>query len=162
MSVAGAIDRLLRGLELALGLLLIGMVLLNFLNVALRYGFGESLLGAEEIQVYAMVWMTFLGAAIVTWRNAHLRMDAISVRFHPRVRAALAWAEAALALVVVGYVLRQSWLFVGRVMRLEQLSDVAHVPMWIPHSAVVVGLALVTLLLVVRAARLRGGADREA
>jgi TRAP-type C4-dicarboxylate transport system permease small subunit len=40
------------------------------------------LLGSDEIQVFIMVAMTFLGAAVVTRRNEHLRMD-VFVKFMP-------------------------------------------------------------------------------
>ena len=57
-------------------------MLLNFTNVLGRYLFGISLLGSDEVQVFIMVGMTFLGAAVVTRRNLHLRMDVL-VRFMP-------------------------------------------------------------------------------
>jgi TRAP-type C4-dicarboxylate transport system permease small subunit len=34
---------------------------------------------------------------------------------------------------------------------LEQVSDLAHVPMWIPHGAVVLGFALMVLIMLWRA-----------
>ena len=52
-------------------------VMLNFTNVVGRYLFGLSLLGSDEVQVFIMVAMTFLGAAVVTRRNQHLRMDVL-------------------------------------------------------------------------------------
>lgn len=143
----------MRGLELILGVALIAIVLLNFANVVGRYVFNHSLLGAEEVQVYTMIWMAFLGAAIVTWRNMHLRMDAIAINFPKPLQTALRWAEAALAIGVVGYAITQSsWSYVNRIFAFGSKSDVAHLPMWIPHSAVLVGLALVIVMLILRAA----------
>ena len=37
---------------------------LNFANVVGRYVFDYAFLGAEEAQIYIMVWMAFLGAAV--------------------------------------------------------------------------------------------------
>ncbi len=153
MLLERMIDGTLRALEWLLGLLLVAMVLFNFANVVGRYVFGATMLGAEEVQVFAMVWLTFLGAVIVTWRSAHLRMDAIAVHFPPVVRTLLRWAEAAVALGTLGYVLQYSWLFVSRIKRIDQLSDAAHVPMWIPHAAVLVGFGLIIVMLVLRAIR---------
>ena len=65
-----------------LALLFIVAVLLNFTNVVGRYLFGISLLGSDEVQVFIMVGMTFLGAVVVTRRNQHLRMDVL-VGFMP-------------------------------------------------------------------------------
>lgn len=153
MLLERMMDGALRALEWLLGLLLIAMVVFNFANVVGRYGFGTTMLGAEEVQVFAMVWLTFLGAVIVTWRSLHLRMDAISVHFPAVIKTVLRWAEAVIALGTLGYFLQYSWLFVSRVKRIDQLSDAAHVPMWIPHSAVLVGFGLIALMLVLRALR---------
>jgi TRAP-type transport system small permease protein len=153
MLLERMMDSALRALEWLLGLLLVAMVVFNFANVVGRYGFGSTMLGAEEVQVFAMVWLTFLGAVIVTWRGVHLRMDAISVHFPAVVKTFLRWIEAAVALGTLGYFLQYSWFFVSRVKRIDQLSDAAHVPMWIPHSAVLVGFGLIALMLVLRALR---------
>ena len=76
-----------------LALAFILAVLLNFSNVVGRYVFGISLLGSDEVQVFIMVGMTFLGAVVVTRRNQHLRMDVL-VQFMPApIRLALRIAE---------------------------------------------------------------------
>jgi len=88
-----ALDLLARIIELALALAFIVAVLLNFTNVLGRYLFGLSLLGSDEVQVFVMVAMTFLGAVVVTRRNEHLRMDVL-VRFMPAsLRVVLRIAE---------------------------------------------------------------------
>jgi TRAP-type C4-dicarboxylate transport system permease small subunit len=153
MLLERMMDGALRALEWLLGLLLVAMVVFNFANVVGRYGFGATVLGAEEMQVFAMVWLTFLGAVIVTWRGVHLRMDAISTHFPAAVKVALRWIEVGVAVATLGYFLQYSWFFVSRVKRIDQLSDAAHIPMWIPHSAVLVGFSLIALMLVLRALR---------
>ena len=103
-----ALDRLARVIELALALAFIFAVALNFTNVIGRYLFGLSLLGSDEVQVFIMVAMTFLGAVVVTRRNEHLRMDVL-VRFMPSaVRLLLRVAEQILLLLLAGFVLSQS------------------------------------------------------
>src|SRR3981189_2918740 len=77
-----ALDRVARVIELALAVAFIFAVLLNFANVIGRYLLGISLIGSDEVQIFIMVGMTFLGAAVVTRRNLHLRMDVL-VRFLP-------------------------------------------------------------------------------
>ena len=61
-----AFDWIARVIELVLAFAFILAVLLNFANVVGRYLFGLSLLGSDEVQVFIMVGMTFLGAAVVT------------------------------------------------------------------------------------------------
>ena len=149
-----AIDRVARVIELALALAFIFAVLLNFANVIGRYLLGLSLLGSDEVQVFIMVAMTFLGAAVVTRRNQHLRMDVL-VRFLPRpVQVGLRIAEQLLLVALAGFVMTQSYDYAQRMFRIGRTSDMAGVPMWIPHGTVTLGFALVLIVAVWGAVRM--------
>src|SRR6266511_3027098 len=63
------LDHLTRVIEVLLALAFIVGVSINFINVIGRYLFGFTYLGADEVQIYIMIWMAFLGAAVLTWRN---------------------------------------------------------------------------------------------
>ncbi|HET7297193.1 MAG TPA: TRAP transporter small permease subunit, partial [Burkholderiales bacterium] len=65
-------NRVMRALELGLGALLLAAIALNFVNVLGRYVAGRTLIGADELQTYSMVWIAFLGAGVVAWRGEHL------------------------------------------------------------------------------------------
>jgi TRAP-type transport system small permease protein len=141
-----AFDRVARIIEVVLALAFILAVLLNFGNVVGRYLFGVSLLGADEVQIFIMVAMTFLGAAVVSRRNLHLRMDVL-VRFLPaRARVALRVVELALLATVAGFVLSQSYFYARQMLRIGRTSDMAGVPMWIPHATVALGFAMIFLV----------------
>ena len=141
-----ALDRLTRIIELALAFAFIVAVLLNFTNVVGRYLFGLSLLGSDEVQVFIMVAMTFLGAVVVTRRNEHLRMDVL-VQFMPEAaHLLLRIAEQVLLILLAGFVLSQSYFYAGQMLRIGRASDMAGVPMWIPHGSVALGFALVLLI----------------
>jgi TRAP-type C4-dicarboxylate transport system permease small subunit len=148
-----AFDRIARAIELVLACAFILAVLLNFTNVVGRYLFGISLLGSDEVQVFIMVGATFLGAAVVTRRDQHLRMDVL-LQFMPApVRLMLRIAEQLLLIVIAGFVISQSYFYASQMLRIGRTSDMAGVPMWIPHGAVVLGFALI---LIVTAWRLIG------
>jgi TRAP-type transport system small permease protein len=151
-----AFDRVARIIEVVLALAFILAVLLNFGNVVGRYVFGVSLLGADEVQIFIMVAMTFLGAAVVSRRNLHLRMDVL-VRFLPaRARVALRVVELALLATVSGFVLTQSYFYARQMLRIGRTSDMAGVPMWIPHATVALGFAMIFLVAVWGLVRLAG------
>jgi TRAP-type transport system small permease protein len=151
-----AFDRIARIIEVVLALAFILAVLLNFGNVVGRYVFGVSLLGADEVQIFIMVAMTFLGAAVVSRRNLHLRMDVL-VRFLPaRARVALRVVELALLATVSGFVLTQSYFYARQMLRIGRTSDMAGVPMWIPHATVALGFAMIFLVAVWGLVRLAG------
>jgi TRAP-type C4-dicarboxylate transport system permease small subunit len=140
------LDRLARIIELVLALAFIAAVLLNFSNVIGRYLFGISYLGSDEVQVFIMVAMTFLGAVVVTRRDEHLRMDVLAKRAPQAVRFVLRLLEQVLLIVLAGFVLSQSYFYAAQMLRLGRTSDTAGVPMWIPHGTVTLGFALMLLI----------------
>jgi TRAP-type C4-dicarboxylate transport system permease small subunit len=143
-------DRLARAVEWILAIAFIVAVCLNFANVIGRYILGVSMIGADEVQVFILVWITFLGAAVVSWRKLHLRMDVLVHRFPEPVRVGLQLAEMLLVVVLSSFVLYHAWLYTRRIVALEQVSDLAEIPMVIPHSAVVAGFGLMALIAVWR------------
>jgi TRAP-type C4-dicarboxylate transport system permease small subunit len=138
-------DWLSRVLELFLAAIFIFAILLNFSNVVGRYLFGLSLIGSDEIQIYIMVGMTFVGAAVVTQRGRHLRMDVIARMLPLGVQRALRLLEQALLVIIAFIVVFQSSSYALRIFSLGRTSDMAGVPMWIPHGTVAFGFFLVLL-----------------
>lgn len=141
-----AIDAAARFIEAVLALALIGAVLVNFVNVIGRYGFGWSFFAADELQTYSMVYMAFLGAAVATWRGLHLRMDVLLQRLPEKVKALLGAVELALIVVLGGLVTVVSWQYVGKMYALGARSQTAQIPMWIPHLAIALGFGLMVLV----------------
>jgi TRAP-type transport system small permease protein len=138
-------NRLMNAIERALALAFIAAVCLNFANVVGRYGFGRSIAAADEIQIYIMVFMAFVGAAVVSWRRQHLRMDVL-VRFLPTgFQSALRWVEILLVLAAAGFVVVQSWRYSAQMFAIGRTSDLGGIPMWIPHGAVALGFALILI-----------------
>jgi TRAP-type transport system small permease protein len=151
--------------EHVLALALIAGIALNFVNVVGRYLIGTTLTGVDEIEIYILIWIAFLGAAVVTWHGNHLRMDVLLEACPPATRAAIRLLEVWVFAVITGFVAGYSFLYVEKIYALGAVSDIARVPTWFPHSAVVVGFGAMTLIvvgrLIVRALRLRLAEDAE-
>jgi len=144
--IARALDRLMTAIRWLLAAAFVLAVALNFANVIGRYVFGRSMLGADEIQIYIMVAMTFLGAAVVSWRGEHLRMNVIARALPGAMQAALHAAEVVLAVALTGFVAVQSSHYAAQMLALDRMSDNAGIPLWIPHGAVALGFGLVALI----------------
>jgi TRAP-type C4-dicarboxylate transport system permease small subunit len=136
--------------ERALGLALIVAIALNFVNVVGRYLTGFTLTGADEIEVYILIWIAFLGAAVVSWRRQHLRMDVLLGALPASVQAAVAVLETCVLAAVTLFVAFQSYRYVEKIYALGAVSDIARVPTWLPHSAVVVGFGTMALIVLIR------------
>ena len=158
-------DRMARVIELTLAVAFIVAVLLNFGNVVGRYLFGVSLLGSDEVQVFIMVGMTFLGAAVVTRRNLHLRMDVLLRFLPPLALALLRLIEQLLLVTLAAFVLSQSYWYAWQMWRIGRASDMTGIPMWIPHGTVALGFGLILAIAIWRLMRPpvpQPAADREA
>jgi TRAP-type C4-dicarboxylate transport system permease small subunit len=145
-----SIDALALALERLLGLALIVAVLYNFVNVVGRYVFGRTFISADEVQIYIMIYIAFLGAAVATWRRMHLRMDVLLQRMPRGVQAGLGALELALIGVLAAFVLYVSSGYVQQMAGLDARSQNAGIPMWIPHSAIVLGFGLIAVLSVLQ------------
>lgn len=73
-------NRLCKGLEYLMALLLALMVVLVFGNVVLRYGFRSGIVVSEELSRWLFVWMTFLGAVVGLNYGAHLGTEVLVKR----------------------------------------------------------------------------------
>ena len=86
VSMAAVFDRprCSRASKRVLAALLLGMVLMVFGNVVLRYAFNSGIQVSEELSRFFFVWLTFIGAIVAMRDGTHLGMDALR---HPPVAA---------------------------------------------------------------------------
>lgn len=155
-------ERLTLAIERVLAVAFVFAVCLNFANVIGRYVLDRSLLGADEVQIYIMVYMAFLGAVVVSWRRQHLRMDVLVQYFPAWFRQFLRAMEILLVAVLAGFVLVQSSNYAWQMLALDRKSDNAGIPMWVPHGAVALGFGLIALIALWRGIQwARGVSQRE-
>ncbi len=127
------------------------MVVLVIANVFCRYVLNFSLVWAEEISQYLMVWVAFLGAGLALRQGRHVAVEMLQERLPAAGRRAVRSALfiALLVFLVVLTVLGVQFAWFARDME----TPVLNVSMAIPYAAVPIGSALLAahLLLIVRA-----------
>ncbi len=133
-----------------IGALILISICLNFANVIGRYVFLSPIIWAEEAMIFIMIWCVFMGAVPVSWDGRHLRMDLMSSALGPTWQRAVNFCATAAFLIICGFVVVQSWGAVSLFARLGQESTVAGIPMVIPHSALLIGFALMLVAVAVR------------
>ncbi|MBI3455993.1 MAG: TRAP transporter small permease [Candidatus Rokubacteria bacterium] len=72
--------------------LLAAIVTLVALQVVARYVLRISLPWPEELARFLLIWLTFTGAVVGTWQNAHFRVDIIAQRLPPAAVRVLSFA----------------------------------------------------------------------
>jgi TRAP-type C4-dicarboxylate transport system permease small subunit len=157
-AIERAFERVLGVVRLVLGALVLGSIALNGANIVGRYLFGHTIVWAEETMIYVMVWLVFVGAPLVAWDNAHLRMDALSGAAPRPVRRFL---NAIGLVAVVGasaFVAWNAWHVVELMGRLGRRSVAGDIPMTVPHGAILIGFVLLILAVLIRWRRVVDGA----
>ncbi|HEX4329891.1 MAG TPA: TRAP transporter small permease [Burkholderiales bacterium] len=71
---------LIRAVEALLAVLMLGMVVMVFGNVVLRYFFNSGIVVSEELSRFCFVWMSFIGAIVAMHEGTHLGMDNVVSR----------------------------------------------------------------------------------
>jgi C4-dicarboxylate transporter DctQ subunit len=148
-----------RLLQLVVGAIMIGAVLINFANVVGRYLFLRPFIWAEEIMQFLNIWVVMLGAAVITRNGAHLKMDAVYNLVPPPARRILDALTNLLALAVSLYVIVQSIQMIRMLVATGQRSVIARLPMNVMYTAIPLGFGLTILFLLLR---FRNGQDRDA
>lgn len=69
-----------RAAEYVMIVLMIGISLLIFTQVVMRYVFNYSLFWSEELARYILIWITFIGASVGFKRTAHMGIDFVYMR----------------------------------------------------------------------------------
>ena len=59
----------------------IGLIFLTLFQVLSRYIFTVPIAFSEEVGRFLFIWISFLGAAIVMKKNAHIRLDLLQGRY---------------------------------------------------------------------------------
>jgi len=134
----------------ALILLLAAMACIVFANVTLRYLTNDSLVWAEEVARYLMVWLTFLGAGQVLRFGGHIAIENLHDVLPARLGRAL---RGLLVLALLGFFGVMAWYGVvyASAMRFQTTAATGVSFAWV-YMAIPIGFALLAihLLLVAR------------
>jgi TRAP-type transport system small permease protein len=139
------LPRLLRhlalGIEFAIAVLGALLIVLVFMNSALRFIINSDISWSLEIVTFLMLWVTFLGCAAAAARRAHMRVTEIaafilSPMFQRRLEVGINVVVGAIVLSAVWYgaeISIHTW---------QQETTVLYWPVGFLYSAMPVGLFL--------------------
>lgn len=125
------------------GLFLCVTVLVVIVNVALRYLFHGGLFWAEEVATTSFIWSVFIGSAAAYRYKMHIGIDFISQLGPAKFRAAVAVIINLLMLIINGYIVYLSTLFISA-NKLKR-TPVLDIPALYVNSALTVGFSLMAV-----------------
>lgn len=159
---AGLARTALLAARMLLGVVLVGLVLLNVVNAVARAA-GTVVIGVDEVLVFGMIWMVMIGMLLVTADRSHIALEILTACVGVHARCLLSIVTHSVMSAACAYAAVQSYGFIQRVTASGQTSMALGMPMLIPHSALLVGFggtAIIAAMIVVSDIRFlsqRGG-----
>lgn len=137
--LARIVDRLEEGI---ISLLLVGMTLLVFVEVVLRFGFNMGFLWMQEVTLHLSAWMVLLGASYCLKMGAHIGVDAVVRLIPPGPRRWVSVFAGVLCLFYCGLFFYGGWIYEKQMHMIGiELEDVP-IQRWVVHSIILIGFLL--------------------
>jgi len=134
--------------EKIISLLLVMMVILVFIEVVMRFGFGSGFLWAQELTLLISAWFVLFGVSYGLKVGAHIGVDAL-VKILPHTWQRIVSSVAVgLCLVYCGMFLYGGWIYLAKMKKIGIELEDMEFPTWIAHSILFIGMAFLTLRLV--------------
>ena len=135
------------------GFVIFSLMCLVTIAVFCRRVLQQPLIFSEEYSAYMMVFCVYLGAAYALREDAHIRVDVVTIRLSEGLQVYLRAFTSCLS-IVYGLVL--TWKSASLVFYYKEIGQramsVLETPTWIPAIFVPIGLAILTLQMMLCAA----------
>ena len=130
----------------ALILILSAMSVIIFANVALRYTTNFSIVWAEEVARYLMVWMTFLGAGLALRAGSLVAITNLHDAMGERVQK---FMRIVVVVGLLGFFLFMIWVGYSYALRMRfQMTPATRIPFSMIYAAIPIGFTLIAVHLV--------------
>jgi len=116
------------------------MATLVFVNVVTRYVFNFSIIWAEEVSQYLMIWIAYLGAGLALREGRHVAVEMLQDRLPTALGRRLRMAVGGLVLIFLGVVTVLGFQFAVFVWNQE--TPVLNISLGIPSLAIPIGALL--------------------
>jgi len=139
------IDFYCRALNVLNAILLLGILVLVFGNVVLRYGFNSGILISEELSRWLFVWLVFLGSIVALNDRGHLGTEMLVGRLG-RVGRVVCFAIAQVGMLYVTWLLLTGSIAQAK-LNLDVPAPVSGIPVAVFYSSgIVFGISALVLL----------------
>jgi TRAP-type transport system small permease protein len=137
---------IVRANQLLIGVMMLAMFVLVFINVLGRYGIGKSWAAAEEISTFLMIWVTYLSAGLALREGRHAAIDMFQDKLPIGLRRPL---RALLGVVILAFFGVLAWLGIRMsIFGWSQETIATQMPTGIPYLAIPLGSIMFCLHLV--------------
>lgn len=113
-----------------------------FIQVIMRYVFNNSLSWSEELARYLFIWLVFIGVSYGAKEMKHLKIDVCINLFPKKARPYVIILADIIVLIFAGIVIYAAYTTVVKYYHIGTASPAIHCPLWVVHSAALVGYGL--------------------
>ncbi len=141
-------------------LLLILMVVVVCLGVFFRYFLNASLVWYDEFASYLLVWLTFYGGVVASYRRRHIGFEVVVNRFQPNTRRIIDFVSECFVLTFQIVLFCYGWLLVRKMGDETAVSLVWVKKSWI-YSALPITGGLMFLISLMRLVDIAFARERQ-
>lgn len=120
------------------------------ISVVFRYFFNAPLTWAGEVSIFFLIWLTFLGGSWGLKYSSQASVSFLLDKFEGRNRKILEWIQMLAMILFLVVILYYSYKWIMLPSVAAQKSSSILLPMWIPYSAVPIGLTFALIHLIAR------------
>lgn len=120
---------------------MLGLTVITFINVFLRYVLGSSIPWSEEVCGFLIIWLTFGGSAYAFRMGAHIGIDSLVNRLKPKARHIVTILNKISVIVFFGIVGYFGYKYA--IIQANQLTPITRISASVPISAVPVGSVMI-------------------
>jgi len=124
-----------------LAFLIFTIVGFSMAQVVLRSVFHTGIVWVEPLLRYAVLWIAFVAAVVVTGRLRHININVIGRLLPPRPRLAVARLTLAVAAAVCAALARGAWIYLAEEQSFGSVAFLG-IPVWALTTIIFIGFAL--------------------
>lgn len=132
--------------KVILGIIVGTMFLIIITQVILRYIFSGGFSWAEEVTVFFMAWMTFLGSAIAVKQAEHINIDILVHKFSGKVKWTIILISKLIILFFIFIFLYYGYQFA--INSINFSSNVLGIPLIYPRISITISCVIIVIHLV--------------
>jgi len=125
--------------ESFLSLLLVGMTLLVFSEVVLRFVFNTGISWSQEVTLYMMAWFVLFGASYGVKVGAHIGVDSFVKLFPKKVRVALGLFSVSICIAYCVIFMIGAWNYLAKLHLIHLEMEDLEIERWMSESIIFLG-----------------------
>lgn len=132
-----------------IGVTLMLVTFLLFVNIILRFFFSSGITWAEEFIRYGIIWITFIGASVCFQRGSHVAVDLLIDFIPKKMKKALSLTIHVLAIIFMVFIIKYGFDLVAFSKGTGQLAPALQIEMYWIYLAIPIGAVLSLIQIII-------------